>query len=174
MIKVLGIKITDRIKEAGLIQEILSRHASMITTRLGFHELTDEVCAREAYIILHLSGERNESEKLLYELNQVGGIELREMSFDSSENSVDNKTESFEIMILGILIERSDEAVKSVQRLLTTYGCIIRTRLGVNEDFFDKPAGLIILELKGDKAQMELLEKDLMAIKKVHVRKMIF
>jgi hypothetical protein len=77
-------------------------------------------------------------------------------------------------MILGILIERSDEAVKSVQRLLTTYGCIIRTRLGVNEDFFDKPAGLIILELKGDKAQMELLEKDLMAIKKVHVRKMIF
>src|ERR1035437_8915851 len=41
MIKVLGIKIIDRIKEAGLTQGILSRHANVITTRLGFHEVTD-------------------------------------------------------------------------------------------------------------------------------------
>ena len=41
MIKVLGIKIIDRIKEAGLTQEILSRHATVITTRLGFHEVTE-------------------------------------------------------------------------------------------------------------------------------------
>ena len=64
MIKVLGIKIIDRIKEAGLTQGILSRHANVITTRLGFHEVTDEVCSREAYIILHLNGDPADSEKL--------------------------------------------------------------------------------------------------------------
>ncbi len=57
MIKILGIKIIDRIKEAGLTQEILSKYAGLITTRLGFHELTTEVCSREAYIILHISGD---------------------------------------------------------------------------------------------------------------------
>ena len=64
MIKVLGIKIIDRIKEAGLTQNILSQHATVITTRLGFHEVTDEVCSREAYIILHLNGDPADSEKL--------------------------------------------------------------------------------------------------------------
>ncbi len=42
MIKVLGIKIVDRIKEAGLTQEILSKHSAVITTRMGFHEVTDK------------------------------------------------------------------------------------------------------------------------------------
>jgi hypothetical protein len=174
MIKVLGIKITDRIKEIGLTQEVLSRHASVITTRLGFHELTEERCSREAYIILHLSGEPSESEKLISELKEIGGIELREMNFDKDELNYDQKSAKFETKILGILIQRNNDLVKTVQKLLSAYGCIIRTRLGVNEIFFDEPAGLIILELNGDKAQMELLERDLRSVNKVLVRKMIF
>ena len=174
MIKILGIKITDRIKEAGLTQGILSRHARVITTRLGFHELTDEVCSREAYIILHLRGEASESEKLISDLNEVGGIELGEMNFDSDIVTPDKKPENFQTKILGILVERNHEVIISVQKLLTAYGCVIRTRLGVNEIFFGEPAGLIILELTGDKSQMDLLEKDLNAIKQVHVRRMIF
>jgi hypothetical protein len=68
MIKVLGIKITDRIKEAGLTQGILSRYSSVITTRLGFHEVTDNVCSREACIILHLKDDKAESENLISDL----------------------------------------------------------------------------------------------------------
>jgi len=63
MIKVLGLKIIDRIKEAGLTQEILSKHADLITTRLGFHEVTDEICSREAYIIIHLNDIKDENRK---------------------------------------------------------------------------------------------------------------
>jgi hypothetical protein len=174
MIKVLGIKIFDRIKEAGLTQGILSRHASVITTRLGFHEVTDDVCSREAYIILHLSGEPAESEKLIKELKDVGGIELREMNFDNSNSTPDQKSEKYQTKILGILVERNQDVIIAVQKLLTVYGCIIRTRLGVNELFFGEQAGLIILELTGDKTQMDLLEKDLRAFKNIHVRKMIF
>ena len=71
MIKVLGIKIIDRIKEAGLTQGILSKNASVITTRLGFHEVTDEVCSREAYIILHLNGDHADTDKLAFELKKL-------------------------------------------------------------------------------------------------------
>jgi hypothetical protein len=174
MIKVLGIKIFDRIKEAGLTQGILSRHASVITTRLGFHELTDEVCSREAYIILHLSGESSESETLINDLKDVLGIELREMNFDSSKSTPDQKSEKYQTKILGILVERNQDVITAVQKLLTAYGCIIRTRLGVNELFFGEQAGLIILELTGDRSQMDLLEKDLRSFDQIHVRSMIF
>ena len=172
MIKVLGIKIIDRIKEAGLIQEILSRHSSVITTRLGFHEVTDEICSREAYIILHLNDDHSESEKLQHELEPLGGILIREMTFD--DTSVNESLPEGSTEILGILIEKSHDVITAVQRVLTSYGCYIRTRLGVNETCFGQPAGLIILELTGDLKQRKLLERDLSLLKKVHVRKMAF
>jgi hypothetical protein len=174
MIKVLGIKIIDRIKEAGLTQGILSRYASVITTRLGFHEVTDAVCSREAYIILHLRGDPVVSEKLASELEALGGIEIRDMTFTSEKESLNIESVKSSVEILGILVERNLEVIRSVQKILTAYGCNIRTRLGVNEIFFGEPAGLIILELKGDEKQRILLEKDLKSLEGVHVRTMVF
>ncbi|MCX6332712.1 MAG: hypothetical protein NT092_00220 [Bacteroidia bacterium] len=174
MIKVLGIKIVDRIKEAGLTQETLSKHSSVITTRLGFHEVTDSVCSREAYILLHLKDDKSESELLKKELEPLGGIIIREMIFSGKEKSVASKETEGAIEILGMLVERNHDVILSVQKLLTSYGCYIRTRLGVNETFFSEPAGLIILELTGDPDQRALLEKDLSGLKGVYVRKMIF
>jgi hypothetical protein len=174
MIKILGIKIIDRIKEAGLTQGILSKHSSVITTRLGFHEVTDEVCSREAYIILHLNGEPAESEMLSAELSGLGGIEIREMIFNGSDKNIEIEPSAGSVEIIGILIEKGCDAVVSVQKLLTSFGCNIRTRLGVNETFFGEQAGLIILELKGDQKQRYLLEKELTALNHVHVKKMVF
>jgi len=174
MIKVLGIKIIDRIKEAGLTQGILSKHAYVITTRLGFHEVTDEICSREAYIILHLNGDPADTDTLISELKVLGGIELRVMTFTSEKESLNPISAEANVEILGILVERSQPVVLSVQKLLTSYGCNIRTRLGVNEVFFGEPAGLIILELKGDEKQRLLLEKDLKSLNHVHVRTMVF
>jgi hypothetical protein len=174
MIKILGIKIIDRIKEAGLTQGILSKHASVITTRLGFHEVSDEVCSREAYIIIHLNGDASEYQKLEEDLRLPGGIEIREMVFTHDKEAVNILTDGGNIEIMGLLVVRDRDVVQSVQKILTSYGCNIRTRLGVNEVFSGQPAGMIILELKGDARQRLLLEKDLKAMDKVHVRTMVF
>jgi hypothetical protein len=174
MIKVLGIKIIDRIKESGLTQEILSRHATLITTRLGFHEVTDSVCSREAYIILHLNGDPADTDKLSSELEALGGIEIRQMIFSSEKEAQNIETADSSVEILGILVERNHDVIISVQKILTAYGCNIRTRLGVNEVFFGEPAGLIILELKGEVKQRLHLEKDLKVLTQVHVRTMVF
>jgi len=174
MIKVIGIKIIDRIKEAGLTQQILSRHATIITTRLGFHEVTDSVCSREAYIILHLNEDPADSENLTAELKALGGIDIREMTFTSEKETLNIESLKSNVEILGILVERNHDVIISVQKILTAYGCSIRTRLGVNEEFFGEPAGLIILELKGDEKQRILLEKALKALKQIHVRTMVF
>jgi len=175
MIKVLGIKIIDRIKEAGLTQGILSRHACIITTRLGFHELSTELCSREAYMILHLTGDSPRTRELVSELKELGGVEIHEMSFEKDESVTDLTTEKGALRILGILVEkRGHDSIISVQKTLTSYGCVIRTRLGVNEEFFGEPAGLIIIELTGDEKQMDLLEKELQKLDEVHLRKMVF
>jgi hypothetical protein len=173
MIKVVGIKIIDRIKESGLTQGILSRHASVITTRLGFHEVTDSVCSREAYIILHLNDITGDSGQLISELEKLGGIEIREMNF-TRQNDTLKESDNGSVEILGILVERNHDVIASVQKILTAYGCNIRTRLGVNEVFFGEPAGLIILELKGEEKQRKLLENNLKSLPQVHVRTMIF
>ncbi len=174
MIKILGIKIFDRIKESGFTQEILTRYSPFITTRLGFHEVTDNLCSREAYIVLHIKDKDSESEKMREELELLGGIQIREMVFEPGH--ADNNAEQQEgsLDILGILVEKNLEVIQSVQKILSSYGCYIRTRLGVNETFFGEPAGLIILELTGDHEQRLLLEKDLDALPGAYVRKMVF
>lgn len=172
MIKVLGIKIVDRIKEAGLTQDILSKHSAVITTRLGFHEVTDNLCSREAYMILHLKDDHAESEKLIRELEPLGGVLIREVVFEGDEKEKAG-TEGI-IEMLCLLVEKKKDVVSSVQKILTSYGCNIRTRLGVNETFYGESAGLIILELTGDNEQRSLMEKDLKALNGVYVRSMIF
>jgi hypothetical protein len=174
MITVIGIKIIDRIKEAGLTQGILSHHAEVITTRLGFHEVTDSVCSREAYILLHINGNEEDKEKLSQEISTLGGVEIRNMTFSSDKEALQNDSQADRLEIIGILTERNTEVVTDLQKVLTAYGCSIRSRLGVNEIFFGIPAGLIILELTGDHCQRLLLEKELKTLNGVHVRTMAF
>lgn len=172
MVKIIGIKIIDRIKEAGLTQGILSRHASVITTRLGFHEVTDSVCSREAYIVLHLKDGSTDITGLIGDLRNLEGVVIRELSFDAQGTKEPDDNLLSEL--LCILIEHDPSVISVVQKTLTSYGCNIRTRLGVNETFFGQPAGLIILELSGEKQQRQLLEKDLRSFNKVHVRSISF
>ena len=63
--------------------------------------------------------------------------------------------------ILLILVgKRKEEAVK-VQQILTGWGCIIKTRLGIHDGVLENcsDSGLIILELFGTKEQKEELAR---------------
>lgn len=81
-----------------------------------------------------------------------------------------------EIRILGILITNREKEAGNVQRLLTKFGCSIKTRLGLHEIATDlcSPCGLILLELLGDTAEMDKLEKELSALGGVQVNSMVF
>jgi len=80
--RILGLLITDRIKEAGYTQKTLSRYAHVIKSRLGSHEVTEDVCSRVGIIILHLAGNPDECDKLEAELNKIGGLEIQRMIFN--------------------------------------------------------------------------------------------
>ena len=63
--------------------------------------------------------------------------------------------------VLLILIgKRKEEAVK-VQQILTGWGCIIKTRLGIHDGVLENCSdqGLLILELHGEEDQKEELAR---------------
>jgi hypothetical protein len=80
-LRILGLLITDRIKEAGKTQEVLSSFAPIIKSRLGFHEVTEQVCSRVGFILLNVSGPKDQCDHLEAELNDIGGLELQKMVF---------------------------------------------------------------------------------------------
>ncbi|MDR4987327.1 MAG: hypothetical protein RG741_00635 [Bacteroidales bacterium] len=79
---IMGILVFDRIKEAGRTQHVLSKHADVIRTRLGFHELSDTVCSRVGTIVLVLQGEPAKWQQLEEDLSEIGGVEVKKMTFD--------------------------------------------------------------------------------------------
>jgi hypothetical protein len=81
-LKIIGIQVLDRVKEAGLTQQILTRNANCIRTRLGFHELNDAMCSRTGLILIELCGSLLEQQKLETELKSVFGLHIEEMTFN--------------------------------------------------------------------------------------------
>jgi len=80
-IRILGLLITDRIKEAGRIQGVLSNYSHIIRSRLGFHELSEDVCSRTGVIILQLVGAPDDWDEFENDLSQIGGVEVQRMKF---------------------------------------------------------------------------------------------
>ncbi len=78
--------------------------------------------------------------------------------------------------VLGIMITNRIANAPQVQKLLTEFGCSIKTRLGlheVNEDSCST-TGLIILELFGKESDSLELERQLRNIQGIQVQKMLF
>ncbi|MEI8203848.1 MAG: hypothetical protein WCH34_12580 [Bacteroidota bacterium] len=79
--RIIGLLINDRVKEAGLVQTILSKNSHLIKSRLGFHEVSEDICSRSGVIILQLTGDVWQWEVLENELSSIAGIEIQKMSF---------------------------------------------------------------------------------------------
>jgi hypothetical protein len=61
--------------------------------------------------------------------------------------------------IATILVRKPKIVAEKLQNLFTLYGCIIRSRLGLNRENID--GGIIILELSGDQEQIILFTQEL-------------
>jgi hypothetical protein len=65
-------------------------------------------------------------------------------------------------ILLALVGKRKEEAVK-VQQILTAWGCMIKTRLGIHDGVLENcsDSGLIMLELVGEDEKKEELERKL-------------
>lgn len=74
--------------------------------------------------------------------------------------------------ILLILIGSRKESAVTVQKILTGWGCMIKTRLGLHEGVLDKcsDSGLLILEIVGDEKKHKEMARKLNLIKGVSTK----
>lgn len=81
-----------------------------------------------------------------------------------------------ETRILGVLVKSRQNNAVTVQNILTSFGCSIKTRLGLHDVDENQcsSSGLILLELTGDINEISKLENELLKVDGVEVQKMIF
>lgn len=74
--------------------------------------------------------------------------------------------------VMLILIGSRQEAAEKVQKILTGWGCFIKTRLGLHDDVLENcsQTGLIFLEMTGDPEQMQEVERKLNLVKSVDAK----
>ena len=75
-------------------------------------------------------------------------------------------------VIMSILIDKRTNVAPDVQEILTDYGCIIDSRLGLHNVRDCAEEGLIILHLCGDEEQISELENKLNELDRVSINKM--
>jgi len=74
--------------------------------------------------------------------------------------------------VMLILVGSRQDSAETVQKILTGWGCMIKTRLGLHDDILDNcsQSGLIFLELNGELEKMQEMERKLNLVKSVEAK----
>jgi hypothetical protein len=78
---ILGLHVTDRIKEVNAVQSVLTKFGCTIKTRLGLHDLREGHNSSNGIVLLELTGNREEFYKLENELLKIEGLTVKKMVF---------------------------------------------------------------------------------------------
>jgi hypothetical protein len=78
---ILGVHITDRLKEAVTVQKLLTEYGGYIKTRLGLHEIEQGGGSPQGVVILELAAEPAICESLAAKLDAIEGVEVQKMVF---------------------------------------------------------------------------------------------
>jgi hypothetical protein len=78
---VFGVKLNNRIETAPKFQEIITKYGCNIKTRIGLHEVTDNVCSPSGIIILEVIGKNSEIEGMESEISKLKEVNIQKMVF---------------------------------------------------------------------------------------------
>jgi hypothetical protein len=79
---ILGVQVTNRVKNALQVQEILTKFGCNIKTRLGLHEVTEADCSTIGLLILEMYGKSSEIREMESRLKAVKGVVVKKMVFE--------------------------------------------------------------------------------------------
>jgi hypothetical protein len=79
---ILGVHITDRVKHAPQVQQVLTESGCAIRTRLGLHETGERSCSPNGVLILEMLDDQDAVDRLRDALAAIEGVEIKEMIFD--------------------------------------------------------------------------------------------
>lgn len=75
---ILGIHVTDRLKDAVTVQKVFTEYGNLVKTRLGLHEIGS---SPEGIVLLEVVGGQEAWKAMAAKLQAIDGIEVKEMVF---------------------------------------------------------------------------------------------
>ena len=78
---IFGIHVTDRTKQAGKVQELLTQYGCQIKTRVGLHHVDETTCSQSGVILLEMFGEEATCRELGAKLRGLAGVDVQQMEF---------------------------------------------------------------------------------------------
>jgi hypothetical protein len=79
---VLGLLVTNRVENAPQVQEVLTQCGCSIKTRIGLHEVSENLCAPGGLILLELFGDETAYTEVEEKLKVIKGLQVQKMCFD--------------------------------------------------------------------------------------------
>ncbi|HNY50976.1 MAG TPA: hypothetical protein PLV50_10515 [Smithella sp.] len=78
---VLGIEVTDCLKDVPVVQQILTDYGCNIRTRLGLHEVSKKTCSPLGLLILDTCGDDTDILTMEKKLKKIKGLVVKKMVF---------------------------------------------------------------------------------------------
>ena len=78
---ILGIHVTDRLKNAVDVQKVFTEYGCNIKTRVGLHDVDADVCSPSGVVLIEFFGNETEAGDMMSKLNAVEGVNVQRMMF---------------------------------------------------------------------------------------------
>jgi hypothetical protein len=78
---IVGVHITNRLRDAGKVQQVFSEYGCNIKTRIGLHDVQEGYCSPSGLVILDIIGDPSAFSELKSKLAVIEGLEIKEMVF---------------------------------------------------------------------------------------------
>jgi hypothetical protein len=79
--RILGVHITDRLKDAVEVQKVFTEYGCNIKTRIGLHDVAGDVCAPGGVVVLEIVGGADVAGLMAARLADIHGVEVQSMEF---------------------------------------------------------------------------------------------
>jgi hypothetical protein len=79
---ILGIHVTDRLKNAVDVQKVFTEYGCNIKTRVGLHDVDADVCSPSGVVLIEFFGSDAEAGAMMIKLDAIEGVHVQKMVFD--------------------------------------------------------------------------------------------
>ena len=78
---ILGIHVTDRLKNAVEVQRVFTEYGCNIKTRIGLHDVDASVCSPSGVVLIEFFGTAAEAAAMAAKVGAVEGVNVQTMTF---------------------------------------------------------------------------------------------
>jgi hypothetical protein len=79
---ILGVQVTNRLKNVADVQKVLSEYGCNIKTRLGLHDVNENYCSTTGLLLMETYGDAKSILEMERKLRAIDGLVIQKMTFE--------------------------------------------------------------------------------------------